>query len=113
MSATSPIAISKDNWRKDRRKTSERGYGWQWQKARALFLQQPDNALCVMCKKDGRVTEATVVDHIVPHRGNETLFWDRRNWQSLCLTHHNSDKQAIEKSGRVKKRIGLDGFPIE
>lgn len=32
---------------------------------------------------------ATVVDHIVPHRGDQKLFWDRSNWQPLCEHHHN------------------------
>lgn len=31
----------------------------------------------------------TVVDHIVPHRGDQKLFWDRGNWQPLCEHHHN------------------------
>lgn len=30
-----------------------------------------------------------VVDHIKPHRGDQKLFWDRRNWQPLCEHHHN------------------------
>lgn len=33
--------------------------------------------------------EATVVDHIIPHRGNMELFWRRENWQPLCEKHHN------------------------
>lgn len=69
--------------------------------------------LCVMCRKQGKTTVATVVDHVVPHQGDQTLFWDVSNWQPLCATHHSSDKQAFEKTGRVKKRIGLDGFPVE
>lgn len=32
---------------------------------------------------------ATVVDHIIPHRGDQKLFWDRGNWQPLCEHHHN------------------------
>ena len=35
------------------------------------------------------ITMATVVDHIVPHRGDQKLFWDRGNWQPLCEHHHN------------------------
>jgi 5-methylcytosine-specific restriction enzyme A len=29
------------------------------------------------------------VDHIIPHKGNQKLFWDTKNWQSLCEMHHN------------------------
>jgi 5-methylcytosine-specific restriction protein A len=105
--------MSLPSWRTDRRKTTERGYGWQWQQARALFLQQ--HPLCEMCAKERppRTTAATVVDHRIPHRGDQQLFWDRSNWQALCKPHHDSDKQAIEKSGRAPIAIGPDGFPIE
>lgn len=101
------------SWRLDRRKTSERGYGWPWQQARAEFLRL--HPLCEMCErlKPPRIVAATTVDHRLPHRGDQALFWDTANWQALCTTHHNSDKQAIEKSGRAPQRIGVDGFPIE
>ena len=42
-----------------------------------------------MCMKEGRYRKATVVDHVVPHRGDIKLFWDRDNWQSLCKEHHD------------------------
>jgi 5-methylcytosine-specific restriction endonuclease McrA len=99
------------SWRSDKRKTSERGYGHKWQKARALYLSC--NPLCVMCHAEKRITAANTVDHKLPHKGNEVLFWDQSNWQSLCAEHHNSDKQAIEKSGRARPRIGQDGYPID
>lgn len=38
---------------------------------------------------EGHITMATVVDHIIPHRGDQKLFWDRSNWQPLCEHHHN------------------------
>jgi 5-methylcytosine-specific restriction endonuclease McrA len=41
-----------------------------------------------------------VVDHIQPHRGDQRLFWDRRNWQPLCRTCHSGHKQSIEKRQR-------------
>lgn len=41
------------------------------------------------CHAEGRVTVATVVDHVVPHRSDTTLFWDEHgNWQSLCAACH-------------------------
>ena len=36
-----------------------------------------------------KITPATVVDHIVPHRGDKKLFWDQSNWQPLCKEHHD------------------------
>lgn len=51
------------------------------------FLQS--HPLCAECRKLGRYTKATVVDHIVPHRGDQKLFWDRSNWQPLCKACHD------------------------
>ncbi|MFC3169415.1 HNH endonuclease signature motif containing protein [Paracoccus fontiphilus] len=42
--------------------------------------------------------EATLVDHITPHRGNQALFWKRSNWQALCTPCHNRHKQRQENS---------------
>ena len=44
------------------------------------------------------ITPATVVDHIKPHHGDQRLFWDVGNWQSLCKAHHDS-KTATEDGG--------------
>jgi 5-methylcytosine-specific restriction enzyme A len=98
------------SWRGDKRKTSERGYGWRWQCAREQYLRL--HPLCVMCRAEGRTKAADVVDHRVPHRGDPALFWDVENWQSLCTTHHSGDKQAIERGGTARQEIGLDGWPV-
>jgi len=84
----------------DRRRgtAAERGYNAEWQKARASFLIA--NPTCVRCESEGRYEAATVVDHIIPHRGNQTLFWDINNWQPLCEHCHNSWKKAQEMSER-------------
>ena len=93
-----------------RAKTAARGYGGRWQRERLQYLAQ--HPLCVTCTKQGRVTAATVVDHIIPHKGDPILMWDRTNWQSLCATHHNSDKQRLDKGGKPLQRIGPDGWPV-
>jgi 5-methylcytosine-specific restriction protein A len=77
----------------------ERGYNYRWQKASKVFLL--DNPLCVYCGKLGRITPATVVDHIIPHKGDEELFWDVGNWQPLCKLCHDSVK-ADEERGKHK-----------
>ncbi|KEH08789.1 hypothetical protein GY15_32030, partial [Delftia sp. 670] len=59
------------------------------------FLRE--HPLCLMCQAQGRVEAATVVDHITPHRGDQSLFWRRSNWQPLCATHHSRDKQREEQ----------------
>ena len=85
-------------WRQPDASSAARGYGYAWQKARAQHLRT--NPLCVMCQElNGRVTVATVVDHVRPHRGDAALFWDRQNWQSLCTSCHSSRKQSREARG--------------
>ena len=66
---------------------SARGYDARWQKARAAYLKR--RPLCAECQKNGALTPATVVDHIIPHRGDRSLFWDERNWQPLCKGCHD------------------------
>lgn len=87
-----------------------RPYNSRWRKARATFLAA--HPLCVMCAKAGRVTAATVVDHIKPHKGDQRLFWDTANWQPLCKTHHDGTKQQIERRG-YSAEIGADGWPTD
>ena len=69
------------------RSAASRGYDRAWQKASRLFLQA--HPLCEECMKHGKYTRATVVDHIIPHRGDEELFWDRSNWRALCKRCHD------------------------
>ena len=90
--------------------SSQRGYGSRWRKARDGFLKA--NPLCAYCQKQGRVEPATVVDHIKPHKGDQTLFWDKANWQPLCKQCHDSVKQREER-GRPVVAYDLDGYPIE
>lgn len=94
---TARVAVMQPGgWRTDKQSSASRGYGYRWQQARARHLRsQP---LCVMCQAEGRVTAATVVDHIVPHRGDQSLFWRESNWQSLCAHHHSSTKQREESA---------------
>lgn len=66
---------------------ASRGYSSAWQKARKEFLAA--HPLCVRCQERGIYRKATVVDHIVPHRGDKRLFWDRSNWQPLCKACHD------------------------
>ena len=64
-----------------------RGYNARWWRARIDFLQK--HPLCAECQREGKLTPATVVDHIIPHRGDQRLFWDEKNWQPLCKDCHD------------------------
>ena len=98
------------SWRTDKRSSTERGYTWAWTKARNAYLK--DNPLCVYCGQDGRITAANVVNHKIPHKGDQDLFWNEENWESLCKRHHDSDAQMAEKSGRVRAKFDTQGRVI-
>jgi 5-methylcytosine-specific restriction protein A len=94
--------------------SAERGYTWRWRKARESWLRS--HPLCgdrhrgssdqhSLCLQQGRVSAAHVVDHIVPHKGDDDLFWNSDNWQSLCTDCHNM-KTAREDGGFGNKYKG-------
>lgn len=73
----------------------------RWRGRRMLQLQiEP---LCAKCKENDRVTQATVADHIVPHRGDPALFW-HGTLQSLCDPCHSSAKQREERAAARSHR---------
>jgi 5-methylcytosine-specific restriction protein A len=45
----------------------------RWRDFRERYLQV--HPLCVTCEGAGKVTPATVVDHITPHKGDAAKFW--------------------------------------
>ncbi|MBN1224156.1 MAG: HNH endonuclease [Candidatus Aminicenantes bacterium] len=62
---------------------ANRGYGSKWRVARKEYLRR--NPLCVECHGERILKAATVVDHIIPHKGDSGLFWDESNWQALIM----------------------------
>lgn len=84
-----------------RRRRGPRLYDSQrWRKARLLHLAR--FPLCAICDASGKVTAATDVDHVVPHKGDPELFWDDANWQSLCHRHHSQKTRADNRAGGVE-----------
>lgn len=93
------------------RKRSQRSafnsmYGRKWKKRRANFLRK--NPLCAHHLDKGIVKEAQEVDHIEAHKGDEQLFWDKTNWQSLCKSCH-STKTVQEDGGFGRAPTGRAG----
>ena len=82
------------------RSAASRGYGGAWRKARRIYLQA--HPLCEECMKNGRYVKATDIDHVIPHRGDMELFWDKSNWRALCHSCH-SKKTAREDMHPVYK----------
>lgn len=83
-------------YNQERGSSSERGYDRPWRVARARFLKR--NPVCKHCDDAGLLMAATVVDHIIPHKGDMILFWNKTNWQPLCATCH-SIKTVKEDGG--------------
>ena len=78
-----------------RDKTAERGYDSKWQMASKAYLRTHK-----ACRIRGpRCTQvATCVDHIVPHKRDRKVFWNRKNWQAACGPC-NSWKAAKREGG--------------
>lgn len=91
-----------------RRGARDRGYTHQWERRRKAWLREQWEAItdpevlaylpsclppCVDCLSEGRVVEATEVDHEIPHRGDPTLFWAESNWTPRCKSHHSAKTQ--------------------
>jgi 5-methylcytosine-specific restriction endonuclease McrA len=74
---------------RNRPNANDRGYSSAWQKARVGFLASHPLCECGAA--------ATVVDHKRPHRGDKALFWDRHNWQPMCVACHSGRKQSQER----------------
>lgn len=73
-----------------------RGYDSKWEKARADYLRL--HPWCCRCAAAGVHVAATHVDHVIPHKGDQGLFWSRSNWQPLCGRCHSS-KTARDDGG--------------
>jgi 5-methylcytosine-specific restriction protein A len=82
----------------------------RWRKMSRLQLKL--NPLCKICTQQGQFSPATVTDHIIPHKGDEVLFFDTTNLQSLCKTCHDTLKAQIEAHG-YHRAVGEDGWPID
>ncbi len=101
----------------DRRSEAARAYRRlystrRWRDAREAQLGLVP--LCERCTSHGLVVAATVVNHRKPHKGDEALFWDPDNHQSLCAPCHDGETQSRERTGRnYDSAVGADGMPID
>ncbi len=104
-------------WSKESRQS--RGYGAAWDRVRKVVMER-DCGLCQVCRKNGIVTIATQVDHIVSKAKAATLRWSQEridaeaNLQAICKPCH--DVKTEEEQGKKKRRqvtIGADGWPVD
>ena len=77
-------------------KEAQKLYNYRWKKSRANYLKS--YPICRSCEEKGLSEPATLIDHIIPHKGNYDLFWDMDNWQPLCKRCHDI-KTALEDGG--------------
>lgn len=82
----------------------------QWRNLRASVLSE--EPLCRTCDQQGRVTVATVVDHIKEHKGDVTLFYDRDNLQPLCASCHSGVKRVADRHG-YSQACDINGLPLD
>jgi hypothetical protein len=82
----------------------------RWRKLRAWQLAH--YPLCALCHRSGRITPATVVDHIVPHNGDPALMWDVENLQSLCASCHSGIKRVADIRGH-SQACDENGMPLD
>ena len=103
----------------------------RWLNLRQAILKR-DSFTCQMCGamlREGRSDKANtilrpaVVDHLEPHRGDQSLFYDQDNLWAISSDMHDSVCQAIEAkyaddplrivAEKLKYRfIGWDGYPV-
>jgi len=80
-----------------------------WRKRSAY--QRRIQPLCQMCLDKGIVTVGDVADHVVPHHGDEQLFYFGK-LVTLCNPCHSSTKRQLENKGYIDD-IGADGWPVD
>jgi 5-methylcytosine-specific restriction endonuclease McrA len=80
-----------------------------WQNRRKHQLQiEP---LCRYCTHKGKLSQARVVDHVVPHCGDYNLFL-LGEVQSLCFDCHDKRKRLIDLHGYCSD-VNEQGWPID
>ena len=76
--------------------TTERGYGQTWRKLRQQVMER-DGYLYQVCKRQGKLTEAQAVDHVInkAQGGTDELT----NLQAICHQCHKIKTQSESHIG--------------
>ena len=75
----------------------------QWKALRKYQLAR--EPLCRMCGASGRLTPATVVDHVTPHKGDYGLFLDGDNL-------NRSARRTIAPTSRPRSIVDIVSRPV-
>ena len=97
-------------WVEDRREADREIQSSRYRRFRRRMMAR-DEWLCRLCAKAGRVTEATILDHIVPRYAAPERVFDPGNVQALCGDCH-TEKTLAEEARRYphlrENRVELD-----
>lgn len=77
------------------RKTTERGYGWDWQQlTQRIAAERP---LCEVCEAEGMVKPADHRHHIEKIKDAPHKRLDAKNIMSVCERHHAELDQLYDR----------------
>jgi 5-methylcytosine-specific restriction protein A len=89
--------------RRDQEDAGRKLYNTRAWKALRREVLERDAYTCqktgVICLGQHPAPNSPVADHIVPHRGDPALFWDKSNIQTVSKAYHDSLKQREERAG--------------
>lgn len=69
----------------------------EWRRRSKAFLQKYPS--CFICGKP-----SAIADHIIPHRGDLTLFYDEGNLQPMCWSCHS--RKTFKENNNFNKGDG-------
>lgn len=81
----------------------------RWKLRRAAQLKREPK--CRYCAAMGKSRIATVANHVIPHRGDEYLFWHGK-LESVCKACHDARVQRAEVHGFDASPTD-DGWPAD
>lgn len=64
-----------------------------WRNCRNTFLALPENQFCKPCERKGKLTKATIADHIIPKEQYQGSPYDFENLQGICAPCHGYKSQ--------------------
>ena len=101
--------MTRPAWDHGGKSRHKRGYGRAHVKLRAQLLKR--EPLCRLCLAKGRVTPATIADHVTPIAKGGAVY-DITNMQPVCRGCHDA-KTLRDQGKRVRPTIGVNGWPVE
>ena len=91
-----------------RKSSAARGYDYRWEtlsrRFRALW------PCCVLCVVRGvrAAPDRPVCDHIEPHKMRDNLRLRVDNLQTLCKSHHDTEKRRVEQMPGAARQNWVD-----